>query len=165
MKNLVATSEGTIIEAPNALKAHEASLKRAQRKVSRRKKGSNRRRKAIKLLAKKHQKAARGRKAVVDKVTKDLVTNNDVIAVEKLDIEKMGRMGGGGQRGRGFRRSFKDKAWSMFLYILAYKAESAGRRGVYVDPRGTSQERSGGRTVVSKTLKDRVHKCPVCGLE
>lgn len=164
MKNLVATSDGEIVKAPKILKKHERALKRTQRIVARRKKGSNRRRKAARALAKKHQRVARARKAFLDKVTLDLMRDNDTIAVENLDIEKMGRMGGGGKQGRRFRRSFRDSAWSTFLFMLAYKAESAGRRVVHVDPRGTSQACSGCGAIVPKTLRMRMHFCPSCGL-
>jgi len=51
-----------------------------------------------------------------------------------------------------------------FRKLLAYKAESAGKRVEFVDPRGTSQECSNCGNVVEKSLSDRVHMCPHCGL-
>jgi len=47
--------------------------------------------------------------------------------------------------------------------MLSYKAESAGKKLIKVDPRGTSQKCSCCGSVVKKDLSDRVHECPFCG--
>jgi putative transposase len=48
--------------------------------------------------------------------------------------------------------------------MLCYKAESAGCRVVFVNPEGTTQQCSQCGIIVPKTLADRVHNCPSCGL-
>jgi len=60
-------------------------------------------------------------------------------------------------------KSVSDAGWSSFIDKLANKAEEAGRVLVKVDPRGTSQRSTCG-TAAPKTLKDRWHQCPWCGL-
>jgi putative transposase len=84
-----------------------------------------------------------------------LVNENGLIAVEDLNIKRMA----GGM----FAKSVNDAGWSNFINKLAYKAESAGRVLVKVDPRGTSQTCICG-AVVRKTLADRWHLCLSCGL-
>ncbi|HEY9840143.1 MAG TPA: transposase, partial [Candidatus Obscuribacterales bacterium] len=61
-------------------------------------------------------------------------------------------------------KSVHDAGWSGFFSKLTYKAESAGRLLLRVNPRGTSQRCSGCGAEVRKTLKDRWHSCSSCGL-
>jgi len=159
MQALVATSDGVLIERQRVYARNEKKLKHAQRTVSRRKKGSNRRRKAVKVLAKAWQKVTRTRKYILDGVSKQLVQNYDLIAVEDLNLKGMSQ-----GLNRGFRRSFKDVGMGMLLHMLSYKAEEAGRIVVKVDPRGTSQECSGCGMTVKKSLRERSHSCPYCNL-
>lgn len=61
-------------------------------------------------------------------------------------------------------RNIMDAAWGMFLGVMAYKAEGAGKPFHAVNPRGTSQRCSGCQNVVPKDLGVRLHDCPHCGL-
>ena len=61
------------------------------------------------------------------------------------------------------RRHVSDAGWRDFLSKLAYKAQSAGKLAIFVDPRGTSQECGACGARVPKTLADRAHLCPQCG--
>ncbi|MEB3278057.1 MAG: transposase [Lyngbya sp.] len=56
------------------------------------------------------------------------------------------------------------RSGGQFLQILSIKAERAGLLAIAVNPNGTSQDCSGCGTKVPKTLKDRLHACPECGL-
>ena len=159
MQALVATSDGILIERQRVYAKNEKKLKHAQRTVSRRQKGSKRRRKAVKVLAKAWQKVTRTRKHILDGVSKSLVKEYDLIAVEDLNLKGMSQ-----GLSRGFRRSFKDVGMGMLLHMLSYKAEEAGRIVVKVNPRGTSQECSGCGMTVKKSLSERVHICSACGL-
>lgn len=148
-------SDGTEIDNPRFFRAAQAKLRKAQRKVARRKKGSNRRRKAVVLLAKAHNHVRRQRADFHHKITRWLVNNHQVIAVEDLNIK--------GLASGMIAKSVNDAGWRYFLNMIAYKAEDAGRQFVKVDPRGTSQTCTcGNRT--PKTLSRRWHKCDVCGL-
>jgi transposase len=62
-------------------------------------------------------------------------------------------------------KSIHDAGWGQFLQILSVKAASAGQGAIAVNPNGTSQECSGCGAHVPKTLADRWHSCPHCGLE
>lgn len=61
-------------------------------------------------------------------------------------------------------KSISDAGWSEFLAMPCYKAEEAGSRVVKVNPSGISQKCSQCRTIVTKDLSVRVHRCPACGL-
>lgn len=62
-------------------------------------------------------------------------------------------------------KSILDAGWSQFLDILVCKAERAGKLAIAVDPNGTTQNCSNCGTHVPKTIADRWHSCPSCGLE
>ncbi len=148
-------SDATEIDNPRYYKAAKKQLRTAQRKVARRKKGSNRRRKAVALSAKIHQHVKRQRADFHHKISRWLVDNHGVIAVEDLNIKGLAA---------GFlAKSVTDAGWSAFLKMLMYKAEDAGRVLIKVDPRGTSQTCTCGASV-PKQLSERWHKCVGCGL-
>jgi len=161
--SLVATSDGETMVIDPALKAKERRLRRWQRIVSRRKKGSNRRRKARGILARRHLELARSRKHHLDNLTLRIVRENDIVVLENLGVKALTRSGPKTAQGRGLRRSMHRASWGELLAQLDGKAEEAGRVVVRVDPRGTSQECSGCGAVVRKALAERVHRCP-CGL-
>jgi len=157
LESFAVTSDGEYIENPRYLREAEVVLRVAQRSVSRKKKGSNNRRKAVRLLAKKHLRVKRQRADFAHKVADNLVKNYGRIAVEDLRIKNM-------VRNHHLARSISDAGWGQFLSILAYKAEYAGREFVQVNPNGTSQICSGCGATVKKSLSTRVHNCPACGL-
>jgi len=157
LTSFAVTSDGEYIENPRYLREAEAVLRVAQRSVSRKKKGSNNRRKAVRLLAKKHLRVKRQRADFAHKVADNLVKNYGRIAVEDLRIKNM-------VRNHHLALSISDAGWGQFLSILAYKAEYAGREFVQVNPNGTSQICSGCGATVKKSLSTRVHNCPACGL-
>lgn len=149
-----ALSTGEQIESPRPFRAAQRKLARQQRVVSRRKKRSVRRRKAVQVLAGQHARVARIRSAFHHRTAKALVERFDSIAVEDLNVK--------GLAGGMLAKHVHDAAWAQFISILAGKAECAGRELLKVDPRGTSQECSGCGAVVRKTLAERVHRCS-CG--
>lgn len=147
-------SDNTRITAPKFLRCAERQLKSAQRKVSRRKKGSNRGKKAITKLGKQHKKVADTRKDFHFKTANNLLKVYDVVAVEKLKIKGMvkSRLG----------KSINDAGWGQFITILTNKAENAGLKVIAVNPNGTSQECSNCGHKVKKPLSQRMHNCPIC---
>ena len=147
---------GTRIFAPGWYRKSERALKKAQRRVSRRRKGSNRRRKAVTLLAKAHQKVRRQRQDFHHKTALALVRENDTIYYENLQVRNM-------LRNQHLAKSIQDAGWTAFLDILAYKAACADRRVVAVNPAFTSQRCSGCGVMVAKGLSVRWHMCPECG--
>jgi putative transposase len=154
--SLVASSDGTALENPRPLAAARIALERAQRRVSRRKRGGKRRKAAVRLLARHHAHVANIRRENHICTARSLVAQYDTIFVEKLNIRGM-------SRGM-LAKSVNDAAWGGFLHWLHVKAESAGREVVEVDPRGTSQTCSKCGVEVHKELWQRTHRCPSCGL-
>ena len=138
-------SDGTRIFSPGWYRKAERALKTAQRRVIRRKKGSNRRRKAVNLLAKAHQKVQRQRQDFHHKTALALVRANDVIYHEDLQTANL-------LKNHHLAKSIQDAGWSAFLSILAFKAACAGKRVVAVNPAFTSQRCSGCGVVVSERL-------------
>jgi putative transposase len=148
-------SDGSEIHNPRCGREGQAKLRRAQRKVARRKKGSNRRRKAVRLLQRAHIHVRNQRADFHHKLSRDLVNRYGLIAVEDLNVK--------GLAGGMLAKSVHDAGWSQFLNFIAHKAADAGREMVRVDPRGTSQTCTCGARV-PKALADRWHDCPACGL-
>ncbi len=97
---------------------------------------------------------ADARKNYCHHVSKQLVGNYDLIAHEDLKIANMVR--------GNLAKSIYDAVWGLLLFQLAYKAESAGRHVIAVNPRNTSQKCSGCGAIVRKSLSERMHVCP-CG--
>ena len=148
-------SSGEEIESPRPYRAAQRKLAKQQRVVSRRKKRSVRRRKAVRVLAAQHARIARIRQNFHHETAKGLVKRFDSICVEDLNVR--------GLAGGMLAKHVLDAGWAKFTTILAGKAECAGRELIKVDPRGTSQECVCGATV-RKTLRERTHDCPACGL-
>jgi putative transposase len=148
-------SDGTRIENPRYFKTAQARLRRAQRRVARRKKGSHRRRKAVQALQRAHVHVRHQRRDFHHQVARMLVSRYGLIAVEDLNIKGLARSM--------FAKSILDAAWGAFILILLGKAVEAGRLGVKVGAPGTSQRCPCGAPV-PKTLGDRWHHCTACGL-
>jgi len=157
IENFATLSTGEVVENPKHYRVAERELKTAQRKVSRRtNKRSNRRRKAVKLLAKKHQKIQRQRADFHHKTALNIVREFDAIAVEDLNIKGM-------VKNHHLAKSISDAGWSQFTSILTSKAANAGREVVKVNPSYTSQDCSQCGQRVRKTLATREHRCINCG--
>ncbi len=157
LKDFLITSGGETVPIPQFARKSEKTKKRLSRAVSRKKKGSIRRRKAGKRLAKHHQKVARQRRDFFFKTSKKLLDRYDVISHEDLNIKGLAKTR--------MSKSILDAGWGEFLSIVTCKAESAGKLSVGVNPNGTTQNCSNCGTKVPKTIEDRWHSCPVCGLE
>jgi putative transposase len=157
LKSFAVTTDGEYIDNPHYLRVSQARLRVAQRKVSRRKKGSNNRRKAVKLLARQHLKIRNQRNTFLHQKANDIIKVYGYIAVEDLRIKNM-------VRNHHLARSISDASWGRFLSILSYKAEYAGRMFTQVNPNGTSQICSVCGYKVPKDLSVRIHNCPNCGV-
>jgi putative transposase len=156
LEALATLADGTRIFHPSWYRKAERRLKKSQRRVSRRKQGSTRRRKAVHLLAKAHQKVKRQRADFHHKVALRLVRQNDTIYHEDLQTANM-------VKNHHLAQSNADAGWSQFLSILSAKAAWAGRRVVAVPPAYTSQTCSGCGVIVQKGSSVRWHSCPHCG--
>jgi putative transposase len=157
LDSFLVTDTGESVPVPQYYRRAQKRLKRLQRAVSRKRKGSNRHKKALKRVAKAHLKIANQRKDFHYKAAKRLVSKGKHIAYEALNIKGIARTR--------LAKSTYDAGWGQFLQILAVKAERAGLRVIAVDPNGTSQNCSRCGQKVPKTIQDRWHSCPHCGLE
>ena len=156
LESFATLADGTMIHNPRCYRRAERRLKTAQHKVARRTKGSNRRRKAVNVLAKAHLKVKRQRQDFQHKAALHLVREYDTIYHEDLQVGNL-------LKNHHLAKSIADAGWSGFLSILNYKAACAGRSVVAVNPAYTSQMCSGCGVVVMKGLSVRWHSCPECG--
>jgi putative transposase len=156
LESFATLADGSQIANSRIFRLHAMDLKRAQRRVSRRKKGSHRRKKAVALLAKAHQRVRRARTDFHHKTALALVRAYDVIYDEDLQTANM-------VKNHHLAKSISDAGRSAFLAILAFKAAYAGKQAVAVPPAYTSQTCSGCGAIVHKGVSVRWHLCPDCG--
>ena len=169
---LVTLSDGNKIDNPRWVRKHQRRIAEASRKLARKRKRSKNRLRAVEILRRAHQRARDARTNHLHHVSKWLIVNYDLIAYEDLTIQNMARSARGtveepGRNVRqkaGLNRSILDAAWSILIWQLTYKAESAGRWVVPVNPRGTSQRCSQCGESVAKALSERRHVCG-CGAD
>jgi putative transposase len=170
--SLVTTSDGAHLANPRHLATTSGRLAEAQRVLDRKKRGSKRRRKAVARVAALHGKVRRQRLDHAHKAALVLVRGYDVIVHEDLRIRNMTRSASGtiDQPGRnvaaksGLNRSILDAGWGVFLTVLAYKAESAGRELIAVNPAGTSRTCSRcGHCAKENRVSQAVFRCQGCG--
>lgn len=157
LKAFLVTSDGAAVDPPRYYRQAQAKLRRLQRTVARRKKGSTRRWKAVAQLKRLHLHVANQRTDFHHQTALSLVRRYGTVVHEDLNITGIARSR--------LAKSTHDAGWAQFLGILGHKAEEAGVRLIAVDPRNTSQACSacGVLPVVPKTLRDRVHVCTECG--
>jgi len=155
LKSFLIKSDGSEIEIPQYYRKAQKRLKKIQKAVSRSRKGSNNRKKAVTKLGVAHKKVADTRKDFHFKTAKKLLDEHDLVAHEKLNIKGLAKTK--------LAKSVLDAGWGQFLSILSVKAENAGLITKAVNPRNTSQNCSNCGTKVPKELKDRIHSCPHCG--
>ena len=157
LESFLTLASGEQMANPRHYRKAEQVLKRAQRRVSRRKKGSTRRRKAIRRLQRAHQKVARQRRDFHHKTALSLVQRYDTIFFEDLQVANL-------VQNHHLAKSISDAGWSQFCSILVFKAGNAGKQAVAVPPAYTSQMCSGCGELVTKGLSVRWHTCPHCGM-
>jgi putative transposase len=164
IRHALALSDGTTLDSPKCLQQLLAKVRRLQRQVARRKKGSRRRRQAIRQLAKQQEHMANQRRDWWHKVTRQLVDNYDTIVIEDLRLNFMLQACPEGRRNGNLARSAHDVSLGMFRELLGYTAMEAGVEIVTVSPAYTSQLCGGCGCLVPKSLGVRTHSCPDCGL-
>lgn len=156
LKEFLVTSDGESIPIPQYYRKAQNRLKTLQKRLSRCQKGSKRRLKAIKAVAKQHKKIADKRRDFHFKTANQLLSKSEVIAHEKLNIKGLAKTR--------LSKSINDAGWGQFLDILTFKAEKAGQLTMAVNPKGTTQDCSNCGKKVEKDLSLRIHSCSNCGL-
>jgi putative transposase len=142
-------SEGNQVENPRFLRKSEKSLKRLQRRVSQKKKGSKNRKKAINKMARKHLRVSRQRREFAVRTARTLVASNDAIVYEDLKVSNL-------VRNHKLAKSISDVAWYMFTTWVDYFAKIHGVHVMSVPPHFTSEEKI---RVICVILLIRVTNC------
>ena len=157
LESFATMSNGEKIDNPRFFKSEEKALAKAQRRLSKCAKGTSERRVAVKVVQRVHERIANRRYDFAHQVSHNLVERFGLIAFEDLNITNM-------LKNHCLAKSISDAAWRMLVTVTSNKAESAGSKVVLVDPRNTSQLCSRCGVKAAKSLSDRVHECPQCGL-
>ena len=155
LESFYTDSLGNQVENPRFCRTGEQKMKRSQRLVSRKIKGSNNRRKARVKLARIHLKISRQRKDHAIKLARCVITSNDVVVYEDLRIKNM-------VKNHCLAKSINDAGWYQFRVWLEYFGKVFKRATIAVNPAYTSQECSSCGVIVKKSLSARTHICQ-CG--
>ena len=152
------TSDGEYVENPRFFESTMKKLRREQRSLSRKKKGSNNWYEQKRKVAKMHLQVTRQRKDFLHKLSSKIVRENSFIALEDLNVKGMVKSR--------LARSIGDVSWSMFRSMLQYKSQWYGREFVLVDPKYTSQTcYMCGHVSKNNRETQSKFKCEKCGFE
>ncbi|EAM49627.1 Transposase, IS605 OrfB [Crocosphaera watsonii WH 8501] len=155
LKEFYTDSKGKNEPNPRFYRQGEKRLKFHQRRVSRKKKGSINRKKAINKLGRKHLKISRQREEHTKRLARCVIQSNDLVAYEDLRIKNL-------VKNHCLAKSINDAGWYQFRKWLEYFGVKMGRITVAVNPAYTSQNCSNCGAVVKKSLSTRTHVC-ACG--
>jgi putative transposase len=158
LKTFAVLSDGTEFENPKHLRNSLERLKVLSRRVSRKVKGSNNRKKAVKNLAILHEKITNQRKDFLHKVTDAITKRYDTLCIEDLTPANM-------VKNHCLALSISDAGWGMFGTFLKYKSEWRGDNVLEIDRFDPSSKMHNKCGHINKelTLKDREWVCPKCG--
>jgi putative transposase len=155
LKEFYTDSNGHTLANPKFYRTSEKRLKFRQRNVSRKKKGSANRKKAINKLGRVHLKISRQREEHAKRVARCVIQSNDLVAYEDLRVKNL-------VRNHCLAKSINDAGWYQFRKWLESFGVKFGRITVAVNPAYSSQECSNCGTLVKKSLSMRTHACQ-CG--
>ena len=156
--SLIALSTGEKVANPKAFRRKHKRLKKAQKALARKEKGSSNRSKARLRVARIHAEIADARKDFLHKLTSRLVRENQTIAVEDLAVKNM-------VKNPKLALSISDAGWGELVRQLEYKCEWYGRELVKIDRWFPSSKRCSkcGHIAEKMPLNIRSWECPSCG--
>ena len=158
LKDLLITSEGETFKNNRYTKRYERKLAKAQRHLSRKKKGSRGFENQKLKVARLHEKIANSRADYMHKCSISLVRRYDAICIEDLNVKGM-------EKNHRLAKSITDASWGIFVSMLTYKAEWNGKKVVKIDRYFPSSQTCNVCGYVNKHTKDlsvREWECPVC---
>ena len=160
IKDLLITSNGDKFENPNTLYKYEKKLAKEQRKLSKKKIGSNNRNKQRIKVARLNEKITNIRKDNLHKISHKLIQENQLIVSENLKVSNM-------VKNHNLAKSISDCSWYELTRQLKYKAEWNGREYVKIDtyfPSSQLCSKCGYQNTETKDLSIREWICPCCGI-
>ena len=157
IQNYIHTSDGKTVDWLDLEDEYER-LRREQRKLSRKEKGSNNYEKQRREVAKVKRHIRRKVLDYQHKLTTWLVREYDAVFIEDLNVRGM-------LEGSHNARNKQDAAWRQFITLLEYKANLYGTHVVQVEARGTTKECASCGVETAKPIWVREHSCPSCGFE
>lgn len=160
LKSFAVTSDSEVIDNPKFYKRSQNKLTKLQRQHSKKLKGSSNREKLRLRLAKQHKKVANQRKDFINQVTSSITKNNDLVAVEDLNVKGM-------VKNHKLSKAIHDVGWGMFLTTLEWQCFKRGKHFVKISrwfPSSKTCSSCGGYKD-DLVLNDRVYVCPDCGFE
>ena len=157
LKNYITTSENQAISSPDCRK-YERRLKILQRRLSRKKVGSNNYRKLSKKIARIYEKMNDIKNDFLHKLSRRIIGENQIIIIEKLDIKKM-------LKNKRLSKQIHQSEWYKFSVMLEYKAKYYGRELIKIDTFFPSSKLCHVCGYKNNELKlsDRTWTCPKCG--
>ena len=158
IKDFVITSEGEVFDNLHFKKSELNKIKKLQKQLSRKQKGSNNRNKARIRLAKLYKKIDDRKQYYLHKVSNSLIDENQVICMEDLNVKSM-------SKNHKLAESILEMNFGEFRRMLEYKASWYNRKIVFVDRFYPSSKTCNHCGYINKqlTLKDRQWVCPQCG--
>ena len=158
IKDFAICSDGVVFENKRFLEKSLRKLKINQRKLDKKKKGSNNREKAKLKVSKFHKKVRNQRSDYQHKVSRELVNKYNIICLETLKVKNM-------LKNRRLSKAISDTSWNSFISKIEYKvAENQGYL-VKIDKFYPSSKTCSNCGCVKKELKlsERTYKCDECG--
>lgn len=157
---LYVSSDGECADMPHFFRQNQRRLKKAQRKLRHKEKGSNNRNKQVKKIAKIHRRIANQRRDFLHKESNSIAKRYDFVSVESLDMRALSN------RGFGNGKATLDNGYGMFLAMLGYKLVERGKVLLRIDKWYPSSQiccKCGAKNDLVKNLRVREWICPECG--